>query len=58
MALNLIADNDGLGAKRADIPPQYRAYGVGSHIIIYQPQAEFVQVVRILHQHMNRADHL
>jgi toxin ParE1/3/4 len=53
-----IGRNPDIASGRPDMPPIYRALRVGSHVIIYQNKASFVEIVRILHQRMNRADHL
>jgi toxin ParE1/3/4 len=56
-ALEAISENPARGSWRPDIPTTHRALIVGSHIIIYRERIDFVQISRVLHQHMNRADH-
>jgi toxin ParE1/3/4 len=56
--LNLIAANPGLGHTANDISENFRVFSVGSHSIIYVVGVETIIVARILHQRMNRADHL
>jgi toxin ParE1/3/4 len=57
-ALALIAESPGLGHSADDLPERYRLFSLGSHAIIYVDDSEQITVVRILHQRMNRADHI
>ncbi len=57
-SLKLVAENPELGSERPDIRRPRRAFIVGSHIIIYRIKNDDLEVSRILHQRMNRADHL
>ena len=57
-ALEKIGRNPDIASGRPDLPSQYRTLSVGSHAIIYQAKTNHVEVARILHQRMNRADHL
>ena len=54
-AFDLLAENPELGRYRADLPPPYLAYSVGSHVIVYrydQPSDQ-VQVLTLLHPAMD-----
>jgi toxin ParE1/3/4 len=54
-AFDLLAENPELGRYRADLPPPYLAYSVGSHLIVYrydQPSDQ-VQVLTLLHPAMD-----
>lgn len=57
-ALDMIAANPGLGHTSDDIPQTFRLFSVGSHSIIYSVTTDAIIVARILHQRMNRADHI
>lgn len=54
-ALQAISRNPQAGHSRDDLPVAYRAYLVGSHVIVYRIGADSVGVVRILHQRMSVA---
>ncbi|HLY54833.1 MAG TPA: type II toxin-antitoxin system RelE/ParE family toxin [Stellaceae bacterium] len=59
-ALEALARDPGLGRRRADVPPPYLVYSVGSHLIVYrylQP-ANRVEVLNILHPAMDIATRL
>jgi toxin ParE1/3/4 len=53
-ALTAISNNPEIGHGRDDLPSTHSAYLVGSHIIIYRISAEYIGIVRILHQRMSR----
>lgn len=62
-ALATIAERFTIGHRRDDLPPTHRAYPVGSHIVIYrampdEASAEYIGVVRILHQRMSIGRHV
>ncbi len=44
-ALQAIARNPALGHRRDDLPATYRAYLVGSHVIVYRVEADSVGMV-------------
>lgn len=45
-----------LGERQELLPPEVRARPVGQHVIYYQPRAEVISVLRILHSRMDPAD--
>lgn len=57
-ALRAIEGNPLLGHRRGDLPVTHLAYLVGSHVIVYRPDAERTGVVRILHQRMALPKHV
>lgn len=52
-ALLDIWHNPQLGHKRPDVPPDYRAYPAGQHVIIFRVEVKRVYVVRVLHGRMD-----
>lgn len=56
-ALSTIRENPQIGHRRHDLPPNYRAYPVGSHMIVYRMDLNGIGVVRILHQRMSLPRH-
>ena len=56
-AFDRLVQNPQLGSFRDDLPPDERVYLVGKHAIIFRQLGNVVEILRILHQHMNRADH-
>ena len=50
--------NPGLGHFRPDIPPEYRAYQAGQHIIIFRVENITIYVVRVFHGSMDFTDRL
>ena len=44
--------------RMADIREGYLKYAVGSHVIYYRPAENGIDVIRILHQHMDANRHL
>jgi toxin ParE1/3/4 len=51
--LSHILANPNLGKLRADVKPGYRALQAGKHLIFYCVQDEFIDVLGILHIHMD-----
>ncbi len=51
-----LRNNPSLGHSRPDIPPQYKAYQAGQHIIIFRVAKSTIYVVRVLHGSMNFTD--
>jgi len=51
-----VLDNPALGHSRSDIPPLYKAYQAGQHIIICRVEESKIYVVRVLHGSMNFTD--
>ncbi|MCH8209292.1 MAG: type II toxin-antitoxin system RelE/ParE family toxin [Nitrospinae bacterium] len=52
-ALATLLHNPKLGHKRPDIPPEYKAYPVGQHVIVFRVEDQTVYVVRVLHGSMD-----
>ena len=57
-ALSVISRNPEIGRAAGDLPPSWRLFAVGSHVIVYRIEKARVGVARILHQRMNLASHL
>jgi toxin ParE1/3/4 len=57
-AFEVIAAEPRRGRDCGDIRPGYRKYLVGSHVIFFRVTAAYVEVVRILHAHMDFDRHL
>lgn len=57
-AIETIAADPGIGRSADDVRPSYRRYPVGSHVIFCQLADEMVDVIRILHSHMDFDNHL
>ena len=45
----LLAQFPGLGQERDDLRKRMRSFPVGNYIIFYQPEADGISIVRILH---------
>ncbi len=54
-ALAALLHNPNLGHKRPDLPPEYRAYPAGQHVIVFRVKEKIVYVVRVLHGSMDFA---
>jgi toxin ParE1/3/4 len=52
-AFHLLADQPHLGISRDDIREGYRVYHVGRHLIFYRPKANYIEIIRILHDRMD-----
>lgn len=51
-----LANNPDMGRSRADVPPPFLVYAVGSHLIVYRcQQVERIEVLNVLHPAMNIA---
>lgn len=57
-AFSTIHHNPHLGHKRSDIPPKYRAFQAGQHIVVYRIKENIIYVVRVLHGCMDFAKHI
>jgi toxin ParE1/3/4 len=57
-AFEVIAAEPRRGRDCEDIRPGYRKYLVGSHVIFFRVTANYVDVVRVLHAHMDFDRHL
>ena len=57
-AFDKIAENPFLGRPRDEVRPGYRSVLAGKHVIFYRPDAEIVEVARILHANMDVLSHL
>lgn len=53
-AIERVADGPGRGRPCDEIREGYRRYSIGSHSLFYVESAEGVDVIRILHQLMDR----
>lgn len=53
-ALHVIGDNPYIGSPLPGSPKGRRGYYFGSHVIAYRIRDEKAEVLRILHQRMNR----
>ncbi len=50
--LATLLHNPGIGHKRPDLPPEYDAYPVGEHILIFRVKEKTIYIVRVLHGRM------
>ncbi len=57
-AIERVAEDPDRGRSCDDIRKGYRRYGIGSHILFYAARPDGVDVIRILHQHMDPTRHL
>ena len=57
-AVERIAVNPERGSSVDHIRPTYRRYAVGSHLIFYTVNEQYVAVIRFLHQRMDVTQHL
>ncbi len=57
-AVQAVAADHGLGRSCDEIRPGYWKYMVGSHVLFYRIDRDGIDVVRILHAHMNFECHL
>jgi toxin ParE1/3/4 len=56
---HMLADNPDLGIAADDVQAGYRRCPEGSHVIFYRVvDAETVEVVRVLHEHMLPENHI
>lgn len=45
----LLADNPHMGRERPDLRVGLRSFAVGSHLIVYRPISDGIEVMRVLH---------
>lgn len=45
----LLLDQPGLGRARPELAPDLRSFAVGRYLLFYVPQAQGIEVVRVLH---------
>jgi toxin ParE1/3/4 len=57
-AIQTIAADPSIGRSADEVRPGYRRYAVGSHVIFYRITDGVVDVVRVLHSHMDFDSHL
>ena len=48
-----IAQHPAIGHHRPDMPPAYRAFNCGKHLIIYTKRDDIILIARILHSAMD-----
>lgn len=48
-----LAENPSLGKPRPDIKAGYHSFPQGAHVIIYLVRADGIDVIGVLHQHMD-----
>ena len=53
-----LAENPKLGYCRDEIKPGYYSYPEGSHVIYYRIQPDFIEIIAILHGHMDPKRHI
>lgn len=51
--MDLLVQHPGIARERTEIHPPVRLYRSGSHLIIYRIEAEWLQVLRIVHARQN-----
>ncbi len=56
--LQQLLENPAIGKARTDIKMGYRALQVQQHIIFYRLDAEFIDIIDILHKRMDARQHL
>lgn len=52
----IIAENPSIGQLRPELSQDLRSFPVGSYLILYQEQAESIEIVRIVHGSRNLPD--
>lgn len=57
-AIEAVADEPRLGRPCDDVRAGYRKYPAASHVLFYWMTPNGVDIVRILHQHMDFEGHL
>jgi toxin ParE1/3/4 len=57
-SFHILADQPHLGIARDDIRKGYRVYHVGRHLIFYRQKSSGIEIIRILHDHMDVETHL
>ena len=48
-ALDLLADNPGLGPERPELAPGMRSFPVGKYLLFYRPLDKGIELLRVLH---------
>ena len=56
--IQMITENPSIGLARSDIRAEYYCYPSGTHVLFYRLVDGGVDIVRILHQRMDGAQHL
>ncbi len=57
-AIKAVSTEPGLGRPCEDIRPSYKKYPTGSHILFYHVAGSGIEVIRVLHRHMDFDRHL
>jgi toxin ParE1/3/4 len=57
-AIQTVTADPRIGRTADDVRPGYRRYSVGSHVIFYRITQDGIDVVRVLHSHMDFDNHL
>ena len=57
-ALKLLGQHPEIGPRQDDLGERYRAFFVGSHVLVYRVEPQEIGVVRILHQRVHVASYL
>ena len=57
-SFHILADQPQLGIARDDIRKGYRVYHVGRHMIFYRQKSTGIEIIRILHDHMDVETHM
>ncbi len=52
-SFHLLAEQPQLGTARDDIRKDYRVYHVGRHLVFYRQKSAGIEIIRILHDHMD-----
>lgn len=58
VALERVAARPDRGRSCDEIREGYRRYAIGSHLIFYVEQSDWIEVIRVLHQRMDPTRHL
>ncbi|SIS91321.1 type II toxin-antitoxin system RelE/ParE family toxin [Phaeovulum vinaykumarii] len=56
--MDLLVRHPGIAREHSEIRPPVRLYRSGSHLIIYRIEADWLEVVRIVHARQNWAAYL
>ena len=57
-AVERFAQSPSLARRSDDIRPGYRRFRVGAHVVFFRQGEEAIEIVRILHGHMDFTRHL
>lgn len=55
---DLLAEFPDLARARPEFSPPIRIYPSGSHVVIYRPEGQGIEIIRILHAHQNLTAYL